>query len=48
MHAIAERIILDQINYYDIKHRMATTDEQKEKYANLIIEWAAKLEKSGD
>ena len=48
MHPITERIIRAQINYYDTKHMLATTDEEKEKYANLIIEWAAKLEESGD
>ena len=48
MHAIAERIIRDQIKYYDTKHWLATTDEDKEKYANLIIDWAAKLEESDD
>ena len=48
MHPIAQRIIRDQIKYYDTKHWLAKTDEDKEKYANLIIAWAAKLEDSGD
>ena len=46
MHPISERIIRDQIKYYDTKHWLSTTDQDKEKYANLIIEWAAKLEES--
>ena len=48
MHYTARNIILDQITYYNTKHWLATTDEDKEKYANLIIDWAAKLDESGD
>ena len=48
MHYTARNIIRDQITYYKTTHWLATPAADKEKYAKLIIDWAAKLDESGD
>ena len=43
-HAILTKIIIQrQIEYYMLQHWKAKTDEDKDKYANLVIEWDKKL-----
>jgi hypothetical protein len=48
MHYEARRIIRCQIAYYSTKHLGAISDEAKEKYAKLVLEWAAKLESENE
>jgi|TARA_R110000737_G_scaffold92772_1_gene125855 hypothetical protein len=44
MHYEARAIIRQQVTYYTLQHWMAKTDEDKDKYADLVIVWANKLE----
>tara|TARA_R110000744_G_scaffold117297_1_gene219250 strand:- start:257 stop:400 length:144 start_codon:yes stop_codon:yes gene_type:complete len=44
MHYDARAIIRQQVTYYTLQHWMAKTDEDKDKYADLVIVWANKLE----
>jgi|TARA_R110001592_G_scaffold344406_2_gene635621 hypothetical protein len=44
MHFESRVIIRQQVIYYTRQHWMAISDEDKDKYANLVILWANKLE----
>ena len=41
---LAKVIIRRQVEHYTLQHWKAKTDEAKDKYANLVIEWDKKLE----
>ena len=44
MHAESKAIIRQQVIYYTRQHWAAATDKDKDKYADLVILWANKLE----
>ncbi len=44
MHYEARAIIRQQVTYYTLQHWTAKTDEDRDKYADLVIVWANKLE----